>query len=130
MTEHLILSPLKKALDEVQKLKSSLTLKEEEALKEKRTRAEVQIKADIARTIKEHEFDVIELAGAEQSVLDYMEEMYSQTGEIPDHKDACQAVADNIVQQYQKLSQSKLVKHQRLRQCCRAFRDSKLLCNL
>lgn len=101
---------VKRALDEVQQLKSSLNLKEEEAAKERRTRAELQIKADIAKTIKENDFDVIELVGAQDSVLEYMEEMYSQTGEIPDHKEACQVVANSILEQYQKLSSSKLIK--------------------
>jgi len=101
---------VRKALEKVEQLESKLNTKDEEATRERRTRAEIQMKADIAKTIKEHEFDVIETMNAESVVVEYMEEIYSQTGEIPDYKEACQAVTDNIVEQYHKLSKSKWVK--------------------
>ena len=100
---------VRKALQEVEALKSQLSTKDEEATQERRSKAELQIKAEIARTIKDNEFDVIEVMGAESAVMEYMEEIYSQTQEIPDYKEACQAVADSIVEQYHKLSKSKWV---------------------
>lgn len=100
---------VKKALDRVSELESKILSKEEEATKERRAKAELQIKADIQKTIKDNEFDILEIAGAEQSVVEYMEEIYNQTGEIIDYKDACQAVAENLAEQYHKLSKSKFV---------------------
>jgi len=101
---------VKKALERVQELESKITSKEQEAADERRSRAELQIKADIQKTIKEHEFDVIEILGAEQAVIDYMEEMYNQTNEIIDYKEACQAVSDSLVEQYNKVSKSKSIR--------------------
>lgn len=98
---------VKKALQAVEELKSQLSTKEEEALRERRTRAELQIKSEISRTIKENDFDVIEKLGAEDAVIEYMEEVYAQTQEIPDYKEACQAINDKIVEQYRKVSNSK-----------------------
>lgn len=101
---------VKRALDRVNELESKILSKEDEATKERRARAELQIKADIQKTIKENEYDILEIAGAEQAVIDYMEEIYNQTQEIMDYKEACQAVTDNLVEQYHKLSTSKWVK--------------------
>lgn len=101
---------IKKALESVEQLKSQLNDREQEVIKEKRSRAEIELMTNISKTIKEHEFDVIEQLGAEPIVREYMEEMYSLTGEIPDYKDACQAVTDDIVNKYQKISNSKWVK--------------------
>lgn len=101
---------VKRALQEVEALKSKVSLKEQEAVQERRARAEVQVKAEIAKTIKEHEFDVIEALGEEQAVMEYMEEMYAQTQEIPDYKEACQAITDSIVERYSKLKDSKWMK--------------------
>lgn len=101
---------VKKALDAVEQLKSELQTEKEAVTKERRSKAEIQLMANIDKTIKEHEFDVIEHLGAQDTVREYMEEMYSLTGEIPDFKEACQAVTDDIVSKYQKISGSKWVK--------------------
>lgn len=101
---------VKKALEKVQELESKLISKEEQAANERRSSAEMHIKSEIQKTIREHEFDMIEILGAEQAVIDYMEEMYDQTNEIIDYKVACQAITDNLVEQYNKLSKSKWVR--------------------
>lgn len=101
---------VKRALDSVEQLKSELSLEKEKTVAERRSKAEVQLMANIDKTIKEHEFDVIEHLGAQDTVREYMEEMYSLTGEIPDYKEACQAITDDIVAKYQKISGSKWLK--------------------
>lgn len=103
---------VKRALQEVEALKNQVSAKEQEAIQERRSRAELQVKSEIAKTIKEHDFDVIEKLGAEDAVMEYMEEMYSQTQEIPDYKEACQAIVDSIVDKYSKLKDSKWMKPQ------------------
>lgn len=100
---------VKKALERVQELESKIVSKEEQMEAERRSRAELQIKADIQKTIKEHDFDVIEILGAEQAVIDYMEEMYNQTNEIIEYKDACQAITDSLVEQYNKVGKSRFL---------------------
>jgi hypothetical protein len=98
---------VKKALDKVQELENRLKAKEEEAIQERRTKAEMQLRAEITKTIKEQDYDIIELAGAEQSVIDYMEEIYNQTGKVIPAQEACDAVTNALVEQYQKVSKSK-----------------------
>lgn len=98
---------VKKALDKVQELENRLKAKDEEAIQERRTKAEMHLRAEIQKAVKEQDYDIIELAGAEQTVIDYMEEMYNQTGKVILASEACEVVTNALVEQYQKLSKAK-----------------------
>lgn len=100
----------KKALEEVQKLQNELQSAKQKEQQERFAKAELQLMTEITKVAKESEYDVIEKLGAHSTVREYMEEMYAQTGEIPNIKDACQAVTDHIASLYQKISDSKWVK--------------------
>ncbi len=100
----------RKALEAVERLQNELKEKDSQVHKEKIGRAEMQLMNDINTTIKSGEFDVIEKLDAVGTVREYLEEMYAQTGEIPDIKEACQAVTNHIVGLYQKISDSKWIK--------------------
>lgn len=100
----------KKALEEVERLRVELEGKQQEAQKEKLSRAEIKLMADIDTTVKAHEFDLIEKLGEQSAVRDYMEEMFAQTGEIPDVKDACEAVTNSLVEMISKVKDSKWLK--------------------
>ena len=73
-------------------------------------RAELALNAEIDKTIAEHEFDLIPTLGMQKSVIEFMEEVYNTTGEVPSVKEACEAVTNHIVGLYQKASVSKWVK--------------------
>lgn len=97
----------KEALEEVNKLRNEIMTEKEKAQQERLARAEIELRSQIDTTIKEKEFDLIEKLDAQDSVKDYMEEMYAQTGEIPEVSDACQAVLDHIIAKYRSVENSK-----------------------
>lgn len=100
----------KKALETVEQLRMELQNKEKEATKERHSRAEIQLMASIDSAIKENEYDLIEHLGEQSAVREYMEEMYAQTGEIPDVKDACEAITNHLVEQFSRVKDSKWLK--------------------
>ena len=100
----------KKALEEVERLRVELESKQQAVEKEKLSRAEIKLMADIDQAIKPHEFDLIEGLGEQAAVRDYMEEMFAQTGEIPDIKEACEAVTQSLVEMFSKVKDSKWLK--------------------
>jgi hypothetical protein len=66
--------------------------------------------SEISTTIRDNEYDLIEKLGEESAVRDYMEEMYAQTGEIPDIKEACEAITDSLVAKISAVKESKWLK--------------------
>src|SRR6516164_5745357 len=68
----------------------------DEAKTSRHSRAEVKLMSYIDTVIRSNEFDLIEKLGEQNAVRDFMEEMYQQTGEIPDIKDACEAINNSI----------------------------------
>lgn len=100
----------KKALETVEKLQLELHTKDQEAQKERMSRAEVKLMSDIDNTIKTDGYDLIEMLGEQSAVREYMEEVYAQTGTIPEVKDACDAVTTHLVDQYSRVKDSKWLK--------------------
>jgi hypothetical protein len=100
----------KKALETVEQLRMELDNKAKEAEKEKLSRAEVKLMSDIDATIRTHEYDLIEKLGEQSAVRDYMEEIYAQTGEIPDIKEACEAITQHLVTKFSAIRESKWLK--------------------
>ena len=96
--------------EELYKEKESKKMAEEVANRERMQRAELALNAEIDKTIAEHEFDLIPTLGMQKSVIEFMEEVYNTTGEVPSVKEACEAVTNHIVGLYQKASVSKWVK--------------------
>jgi DNA-binding protein H-NS len=101
---------VKKALDAVEQLKGELNSEKEKVVQERRSKAEIKLQADIAQVIKTHEFDLIEKLEAKDSVREYMEEMYATTGEIPDVKEACEAVTERLAARFMSVKDSKWLK--------------------
>lgn len=97
----------KKALQEVERLRNELTSKEQEAIKAKMGRAEIQLQADIDKEVVSGEYDLIEKLDSKSAVREYMEEMYEQTGEIPSVKEACEAVTTYLVTKFESIKESK-----------------------
>jgi hypothetical protein len=98
---------VKKALERVEQLELRLSKADKEAEEARIARAEVQLKADISKIVKEKEYDIIEKLGAEDTVKDYMEEYFNQTGEIPNIEDACQAIVDELANKFLAIKDSK-----------------------
>lgn len=98
---------VKKALEAVEQLKGELHSEKEKAAQERRSKAEVQLQASIAETIKAHEFDLIEKLDAHNDVREWMEDAYATTGEIPDVKQACEAVTEKLIAKFSKVKDSK-----------------------
>lgn len=100
----------KKALETVEQLRMELESKDKEATKERMSKAELKLMADIDRAVKENEYDLIEHLGEQAAVRDYMEEVYAQTGEIPDYKEACEVVNNYLIEQFNRVKDSKWLK--------------------
>lgn len=98
---------VKRALDRVKELESKIVSKEEHEQTERISKAEIQLKADIDAMIVAKEYDLIDKLGAKDSVIEYMEEMYDNTGVIPPLEEACEAVTAFIVEQYSSIKESK-----------------------
>lgn len=100
----------RKALETVEQLRKELESKDKEAQNEKLSRAEIKLMSDISTAIRTHEYDLIEKLGEETAVREFMEEMYAQTGEIPDIKDACDAITESLVAKISAVKDSKWLK--------------------
>lgn len=100
----------KKALETVEQLRTQLEKKEREAENEKLSRAEIKLMSEISTTIRTHEYDLIEKLGEENAVREYMEEIFAQTGEIPDIKEACDAITESLVAKISAVKESKWLK--------------------
>lgn len=100
----------KKALETVEKLRLELESKEQEAEKARLSRAEIKLMSDIDTVIRSNEYDLIEKLGEQSAVREYMEEMYSQTGKIPDIKEACEAITEHLVTKFNAVKESKWLK--------------------
>lgn len=98
---------IKKALEKVEQLELRLSKADKEAEEARIAKAEVQLKADISKVIKEKEYDIIEKLGAEDTVKDYMEEYFNQTGEIPKIEEACEAILEELINKFTAIKDSK-----------------------
>lgn len=101
---------VRKALEAVEQLKSELSSEKDKVTQERRSKAEVQLQSSIAETIKTHDYDLIEKLDASNAVREYMEEMYATTGEIPDVKEACEAVTEHLASKIMSAKDSKWLK--------------------
>lgn len=100
----------KKALETVEQLRMQLESKEQEAQREKLSRAEIKLMSDINSTIRTHEYDLIEKLDEQASVRQYMEDKYAETGEIPDIKEACDAITERLATKFHAIKESKWLK--------------------
>lgn len=101
---------IRKALEAVEQLKGELSSEKERALQDRRAKAEVQLQSSIAEAIKVHDYDLIEKLDASNAVREYMEEVYATTGEIPDVKEACEAVTEHLASKIMSAKDSKWLK--------------------
>ena len=100
---------LKMLEDELNKERQGKVEAEERMQVERTNRAKAALDTEIAKVIKEKEFDLIPALGMDKDVFAYMEGIYETTGEVPTVEAACQAVTDRIVEMYEKASKSKWV---------------------
>lgn len=100
----------KKALETVEQLRMQLDNKEKEAQKASLSRAEIKLNSDIDTIIRTNEYDLIEKLGEQSAVREYMEEIYNQTGEIPDIKEACEAITEHLISKFHAVKDSKWLK--------------------
>ncbi len=97
----------KKALETVEQLRMELENERKANKQEQHTRAETKLMADIDSAIKVGEFDLIDGLGEQSAVRARMEEMYDETGEIPDIAKACEDVTARLVEKFSKIKGSK-----------------------
>lgn len=102
----------KKALETVEQLRMELDRKEHEAEKARHSRAEIKLFSEIDAEIRKNEFDLIDKLGEQNAVRDYMEEIFNETGEIPDIKEACEAVNNKLVARFSAIKDSKWLRAQ------------------
>lgn len=100
----------KRALEIAESSRAEVRQLKEDAERNRLSRAEIELKSMIDGAIKTHEFDLIEKLGEQDSVRDYMDEMYRQTKEIPDVKEACEAVTDFLIAKFEAVKDSKWLK--------------------
>lgn len=96
-----------RALDEVEKLKAELQAEKDKVYRERVAQAEQELTHNIQEAIKSGEYDLIDQLGLTGSVREYMEQVFSETGEILDPKDAAKEVNDRIAKQIKKVMKSK-----------------------
>jgi hypothetical protein len=100
----------KKALEAVEKLQAELAEERDKAHKQKLTKVEQELTANIQAEIKAGEYDLIEQLQLSHTVREYMEEIYNKTGEITDIKDACAYVNTYLADNIKKVLNSKWLK--------------------
>ena len=99
----------RRAIELATRLEQELKQRDEKEKQEKLSREDIRLNASIAETVKSGGYDIIEHLGLESSVRDFMEQYYEETGEIPDIKTACEAVAADIVTKLNKVKGSKFL---------------------
>lgn len=100
----------KKALEAVEKLQAELAEERDKAHKQKLTKVEQELTANIQSEIKAGEYDLIEQLNLSHTVREYMEEIYNKTGEIVDIKEACGYVNNYLADNIKKVLNSKWLK--------------------
>lgn len=100
----------KKALETVDQLRMELNAKDQAAQKERLSRAETKLMSDIETAVKDNDYDLIANLGEQTAVREYMEEMYNQTGQIPDIKEACEAVSLYLAEKVSRVKDSRWLK--------------------
>lgn len=93
-----------------EEIKKEFNQRDEEIKKERYSLEELKLQSRISETVKQHEFDLIETFGAESAVREFMEEVYNESGQIPDIKTACEAVMEDLVEKASRVSTSKWLK--------------------
>lgn len=100
----------RRAIELAQRLEQELKTRDEKEKNDKLSREEIKLNAAISETVKNEGYDIIEHLGLESSVRDYMEQYYDETGEIPEIKVACEAIANDIAAKISKVKDSKFLK--------------------
>jgi len=100
----------RQAIELAKRLEKQLSDRDEKEKQEKLSREEVKLNASIAETIKADNFDILEHLEMQNTVREYMEAYYDETGEIVSIKDACQAVADELSEKLMKVKDSRFLK--------------------
>lgn len=95
---------LRRTLNEVEALKADIQAGKDRDANERVAKAEKYLSEQIDTHLAMPEYDLIASVDAKQAVREFMETIYNETGEIPPVKDACEAVADYIVQTYSKIN--------------------------
>lgn len=95
---------VKRALNELSQIKEELHSSKERETKERISKAEQYVETQITQLTATPDYDIIAKVGAEKAVREFMEKVYDETGEIPEVKDACEAVAEHIAELYQQIA--------------------------
>lgn len=82
---------------------------EESAHAARMEHAKATLTNEIHKTIESEGFDLIPTLNMQDQVIDYMEDMYKETGKVPSVKEACLEVTNYILDMYNKASTSKWV---------------------
>jgi len=101
-----------KALEEVEKIKAELQAEKDKIYRERVAQAEQELTHNIQEAIKAGEYDLIDQLGLTNTVREYMEQVFSETGEIIDPKDAAKEVNDRIAKSIKKVMKSKWLKEE------------------
>jgi hypothetical protein len=100
----------RQALEIAKKLEQELHQEREKAKQERLSQEEIRLNANISKQIKDDGYDILEHLDAQNSVREYMEEYYNETGEIPTIKEACDAITNSLVEKISKVKDSKWLK--------------------
>jgi hypothetical protein len=114
-----------KALEAVEKLQAELKAERDALHKQKLTKVEQELTANIQAEIKAGEYDLIEQLELSHTVREYMEEIYDRTGEITDVKEACKAVNEYLAGNIKKVLGSKWLKPAEVEKLVEAVKEDK-----
>ncbi|MFN6269305.1 MAG: hypothetical protein ACK40T_02810 [Akkermansiaceae bacterium] len=101
-----------KALEEVEKIKAELQAEKDKIYRERIAQAEQELTYNIQEAIKAGEYDLIDQLGLTNTVREYMEQVFSETGEVIDPKDAAKEVNNRIAKSIKKVMKSKWLKEE------------------
>lgn len=101
---------VKDAFRAIEQLKAELREKQEEDLNRKYADKEKQLDEQIAHTVKNKEFDIIEKLGLYTDVKNKLFELHKKSGTTPTIEEACELVADEISEKYSRIKDSKFLK--------------------
>ena len=114
-----------KALEAVEKLQAELKAERDAAHKQKLTKIEQELTANIEAEIKTGEYDLIEQLELSHTVREYMEEIYDKTGEITDIKEACKEVNEYLANNIKKVLGSKWLKPTEVEKLVESVKEDK-----
>jgi hypothetical protein len=101
---------VKDAFRAVEQLKAELRERDERETEKKYATMERQLDEQISKVVKDEEYDVIDKLGLHNEVKNKLVELHKKNGKPSTIKEACDLVAEEVAEKYNKIKDSKHLK--------------------